>query len=92
MRSSAFAGSCFRSPGLPYAVFLQNSPILWDAVPRAMPWAGMRCPVGANGTMAFPIRRLIDVARRPSVKAGASVPSDSGDVAAWMVVSDADFL
>ena len=23
--------------GTPYAVFLQNTPILWDAVPRAMP-------------------------------------------------------
>ena len=80
-------------PSPPNAVFLQNTLILLDpAVPRAMPWAGMRCPVGANGTMAFPIRRLIDVARRPSVKAGASVPSYSGDVAAWMVVSDADFL
>ena len=31
-------------PGTPYAVFLQNTPILWDAVPRAMPWAGMRYP------------------------------------------------
>ena len=31
-------------PGTPYAVFLQNTPILWDAVPRAMPWAGMQYP------------------------------------------------
>ena len=31
-----------------YAVFLQNTPSLWVAVPRAMPWAGMRCPVGEN--------------------------------------------
>ena len=43
------------APDLPYAVFLQNTPLLSDAVPRAMLWAGMRCPVGANGTMAFPI-------------------------------------
>ena len=38
--------------GLSYAVFLQNTPILSDGIPRAMPWAGMRCPVGANGAMA----------------------------------------
>jgi hypothetical protein len=43
-------------PGLPYAVFLQNTLILWDVVPRAMPWAGMRCPFRAYGTMAFPMR------------------------------------
>jgi hypothetical protein len=29
----------------PYAVFLQNTPILSHAVPRAMPWAGMHCPL-----------------------------------------------
>ena len=79
-------------PGPSYAVFLQNTLILLDAVPKAMPWAGMRCPVGANGTMAFPIRRLIDVARRPIVETGAGVPGYSGGFAAWMVVSDADFL
>ena len=35
------------APGLLYAVFLQNTPILLDAVPRAMLWAGMRCPFSA---------------------------------------------
>ena len=39
--------------GTPYAVFLQNTPLLGDAVPRAMPWAGMRCPFRANCTMGF---------------------------------------
>ena len=38
----------------------------------------MRCPVGANGTMAFPIPRLIGVAWGPSVETGASVPGYSG--------------
>jgi hypothetical protein len=42
--------------------------------------------------MTFPIRRLIDVARRPIVETGAGVPGYSGGFAAWMVVSDADFL
>jgi hypothetical protein len=68
------------APDLSYAVFLQNTPILWDAVSRALPWAGMRCPVGAKGTMAFPIPRLIDVARRPIVETGANVPGYSGGV------------
>ena len=40
-------------PGTPYAVFLQNTPILWDAVPRAMPWAGMRYPFRVYGTITF---------------------------------------
>ena len=38
------------SPVPPYAVFLQNTPILSDAVPRAMPWADMRCPFRAKVT------------------------------------------
>ena len=42
-------------PGLSYAVFLQNTPILWDGVPRAMPWAGMRCPFRASCTITFSI-------------------------------------
>ena len=33
------------------AVFLQNSPAVSYAVPRAMPWAGMRCPFRAKGKM-----------------------------------------
>ena len=82
--------------GPSYAVFLQNTLTLSDAVPRAMPWAGMRCPVGANGRMGFPmvspIRCLIDVARRPSVETGATVPGYSGGVAACVVVSDSDLL
>ena len=41
-----------------YAVFLQNTPIFSDAVPRAMPWAGMRCPFRANGTMTFSVSGL----------------------------------
>jgi len=36
-------------PGPPYAVFFQNTLHLSDAVPRAMPSAGRRSPVGANG-------------------------------------------
>jgi hypothetical protein len=32
------------------------------------------------------------VAWGPSVKAGTNVPSYSGGLAAWMVVSDSDFL
>ena len=44
-------------PGLPNAVFLQNTLILWDAVPRAMPWAGMRCPVGAYWTITVSVTR-----------------------------------
>jgi hypothetical protein len=44
-------------PGPPYAVFLQNTPILSDAVLRAMPWAGMRCPVGAYWTIIVSIPR-----------------------------------
>ena len=35
---------------------------------------------------------LMDVARRPSVKAGAGVPGYSGGVAACAVVSDPNFL
>ena len=34
---------------------------------------------------------LRDVARGPSVETGADVPSYSGGLAAWLVVSDADF-
>jgi len=34
-----------------YAVFLQNTPFLSDAVPRAMLWAGMRCAFSAKGRM-----------------------------------------
>ena len=60
--------------------------------PGRMPWAGMRCPVGAKGTMAFPIPHLIGVAWGPSVETGADVPGYSGGLAAWMVVSDSDFL
>ena len=44
------------APALPYAVFLQNTLILCDVVPRAMPWAGMRCPFGANETAAVAIQ------------------------------------
>ena len=73
--------------GPSYAVFLQNSPTLSYAVLRAMPWAGMRCPVGAKCPMVLLIRRLIDVARRPSVETGATVPGYSGGVAACAVVS-----
>ncbi len=40
----------------PSAVFLQNTPNLSDAGPRALPWAGMRCPFRANGTITFPIQ------------------------------------
>ena len=79
-------------PGLFYAVFLQNTLILWDAVPKAMPWAGIRCPVGAICMMVSLIRRLIDVSRRPSVETGATVPGYSGGVAACVVVSDWDLL
>ncbi len=79
-------------PGLSYAVFLQNTLILWDAVPRARPWAGMRCPVGAIGTMVSLIRRLIDLSRRQSVETGATAPGYSGGVAACVVVSDWDLL
>jgi hypothetical protein len=37
--------------------------------------------------MAFPIPRLIDVARGPRVETGASVPGYSGGVAACAVFS-----
>ena len=37
-------------------------------------------------------RYLRDVACGPSVKAGTNVPSYSGGVAAWMVVSDSVLL
>ena len=40
--------------------------------------------------MAFPMRRLIDVARRPSVETGASVPGYSGGFAACRVISCLD--
>ena len=40
-------------PALPYAVFLQNTLILGDAVPRALPWAGMRYPFRVCGTIMF---------------------------------------
>ncbi len=40
-------------PGTPYAVFLQNTLILWDAVPRAMPWAGMRYPFRVHYTITI---------------------------------------
>ena len=40
-------------PGTPYAVFLQNTLILWDAVPRAMPWAGMRYPFRVHYPIMF---------------------------------------
>ena len=33
-----------------YAAFLQNAGGLSGKVPRALPWAGMRCPFGANGS------------------------------------------
>ena len=39
----------------PYAVFLQNTLILGNAVPRALPWAGMRYPFRVCGTIMFPI-------------------------------------
>ncbi len=42
--------------------------------------------------MAFPIRRLIDVARGPVVETGANVPGYSGGFAACAVVSDPDLL
>ena len=42
--------------------------------------------------MAFPIPHLIGVAWGPSVETGADVPGYSGGLAAWMVVSDSDFL
>ncbi len=54
--------------GLLYAVFLQNTPLLSDAVPRALPWAGMRCPFRAHGTITFPITR-------PYPHTGHRVPS-----------------
>ena len=51
MRNRPFLLSafCFHPfyPDSPYAVFLQNTLILWDVVPRAMPWAGMRGPFRA---------------------------------------------
>jgi hypothetical protein len=82
--------------GPSYAVFLQNTLTLSNAVPRAMPWAGMRCPFRATGRMGFPmassIRCLIDVARRSSVETGATVPGYSGGVAACAVVSYSDLL
>jgi hypothetical protein len=40
--------------------------------------------------MAFPIRRLIDVARRPIVETGANVPGYSGGFAACRVISCLD--
>ena len=40
--------------GPSYAVFLQNTPAVSYAVPRAMPWDGMRCPFRANRTMVSP--------------------------------------
>jgi hypothetical protein len=40
--------------------------------------------------MAFPIRRLIDVARRPIVETGANVPGYSGRFAACRVISCLD--
>ena len=43
---SAFCFHLF-CPDSPYAVFLQNTLILYDLVPRAMPWAGMRGPFRA---------------------------------------------
>jgi hypothetical protein len=46
----------------------------------------------ADSFQQFRSRVLRDVAWGPSVKAGASVPSYSGGLAAWMVVSDSDFL
>jgi hypothetical protein len=33
-----------------YAAFLQNAGGLSGKIPRALPWAGMRCPFGANGS------------------------------------------
>ena len=35
--STASSRASDLDPALSYAVFLQNTPILWDAVPRAMP-------------------------------------------------------
>jgi hypothetical protein len=40
----------------------------------------------------FRIRVLMDVARRPSVETGATVPSYSGGLAACAVVSYSDLL
>ena len=73
--------------GPSYAVFLQNTPTLSDAVPGAMLWASMRCPVRAKCPLVSLIRRLIDVVRRPSVETGATVPGYRGGVAACVVVS-----
>ena len=39
--------------GTAYAVFLQNTLILGDAVPRALPWAGMRYPFRVCCTIRF---------------------------------------
>ena len=38
-----------------YAAFLQNAPIRSGAT-QGLPWAGMRCPVGAFNTQNAPIR------------------------------------
>ncbi len=73
--------------GPSYAVSLQNTPFLSDAVPRAMPCTGIRCSVRATCFMVSLIRRLIDVAWGPSLETGATVPGYSGGVAACAVVS-----
>ena len=102
-------------------MFLQNTPILsdailrvgtlgWYALPRWGKWhddfsdsasvppigtsRSIRLvrPVGANGTMTFPIRRLRGVAWGPSVETGAIVPGYSGGVAACTVVLYPDLL
>jgi hypothetical protein len=54
-------------PGPSYAVFLQNTSILSGVFPGLAPWAGMRCPVRANGTMAFPTPRLCPNGHRISL-------------------------
>ena len=61
-------------PRPPYAVFLQNTPILSDGVPRALPWAGMHCPL--QGKLRFPERcsELVCVAPLGKWNNGISIP------------------
>jgi hypothetical protein len=44
-------------PGPPYAVFLQNTPLLADAVPRVGTLGWFALPRWGKGTMTFPIPR-----------------------------------
>ncbi len=79
-------------PGLSYAVFLQNTPVLWDVVPRADALGWYALPRWGKGNDGVSDPAFDRWAWGPSVETGATVPGYSGGFAACVVVSYADLL